>query len=163
MINDKEYAASGNYWKSNQVVKDMKTVSFQASEVPKEYYLRKYFSNMGGKYDSLLEKMRDERIIEFEISANPEYYDNSNLSTEEETRYLATEIAKDFSIITTEGDTVACIGAHFEHSNSLAPFKRLILYFDNIHSDKQLELLYRDYLYGKGDLKFHFNFTPVKL
>ena len=45
----------------------------------------------------------------------------------------------------------------------VAPFKRAILYFNNIGPKDNIKLIYQDHLFGNGIIKFNFEETPLKL
>jgi hypothetical protein len=87
----------------------------------------------------------------------------SNRPYEEAVKYLSFQISNDFKIVTSSGDTIKCSGSLFERNFKVAPFKRALLYFDNINPADNIQLLYQDRLFGNGMIKFNFKETPLKL
>ena len=158
----KEYFVAGNHWKSNQAIQKFSDLSFTASEIPKQYYLMKNKVHVKASLDSLVTTMAGERIIEFQIGAESGHKALLELDSES-SRYLSQNIAEDFSVVTKTNDTISCIGVHLEQSHQMAPFKRLLLYFNNVNSEEQIKLLYRDKIFGKGKMNFEFKYAPVKL
>src|SRR5690606_14199103 len=108
-----------------------------------------------------------ERIIEVEFQHSNE----ADLLKEEFTKktydnavkYMAFDIQGDFSVVTSSNDTIKCVGVNFERNFKVAPFKRVLLYFNNIKPNDNIELIYQDKLFGNGILKFNFKETPIKL
>ncbi|WP_196896069.1 hypothetical protein [Aureivirga marina] len=148
-----------SYWANTrkQVVDDF---TFTATQLPMEYYIRK---NLGlHKQEAIekeFEKIKKGRIIDFKIQkeAATDILEekHSKLPYEEAVKYMAFKIQNDFYGVTSSGDTIPCIGAHFERTFKLSPFKRILLFFDNINPDETIQVIYNDKMYRKGILKFN--------
>ena len=76
---------------------------------------------------------------------------------------MAFNIKKDFTVFTSSNDTMSCAGVHFERNFKVAPFKRVLLYFNDIDPEDNINLIYKDELFGKGVLKFNLSEKPLKL
>jgi hypothetical protein len=165
-IEDKFYEFQKDGWKSRRINHFLNDINYSATEVPLQYYLLKQTSNTE-TVDSLYNLMNDERIVEFEFQhSNDEDLlldEFTNKSYEESVKYMAFNVQKDFSVITTTNDTIACSGVHFERNFKVAPFKRVLLYFNGIPKDEPIQLIYNDHLFGNGTFKYNFNNIPVKL
>ena len=66
-------------------------------------------------------------------------------------------------IVNSEGDTLSCLGAHFERTYKVTPFKRVLLYFNGVSEGEDVRLVYNDKLYKKGIMDFNLGNKPVKL
>ncbi len=154
-------------WKSKRVTQFINDINYTATEVPLQYYLLKNTNGNYKKTDSLYQVNNKERIIEVEFQHSNEadlLLDKyTNKSYEDAVKYMAFTIAKDFTIVTSSNDTITCSGVNFERNFKVAPFKRVLLYFNNINPNDNIKLIYQDYLFGNGILKFNFNKTPLKL
>ncbi|WP_422106247.1 hypothetical protein [Winogradskyella sp.] len=155
-------------WKSNKIIQLINDISYSATEVPLQYYLLKNTQAEDlTTIDSLYELNKDERIIEIEfqhIDKKDLLLDSyTNKTYEDAVKYMAFQITNDFKVVTSSGDTINCSGSHFERNFKVAPFKRALLYFDNINPDDHIQLLYQDHLFGNGMIKFNFKDTPLKL
>ncbi|MFL9843555.1 hypothetical protein [Flavobacterium rhizosphaerae] len=148
-------------WKSklqNQYVDD---INFTATEVPVQYFL---LQDLGpgevSKVDSLYTLNKEERIIEFEFTHEEEKdllsSDFTALSYEDGIKYLSFEINKDFYIVSSKNDTIACSGVLYERNFKVAPFQRVILFFSGVPEGDNIQLVYNDNLYRKGIIKFRF-------
>ena len=154
-------------WESNRITQFINDINYSATEVPLNYYLLKNLDGNIAKVDSVSTLNQRERIIEFEF----QHVENSdllqsqhtNLNYEDAIKYIAFKLEKDFKVITSSNDTIPCIGAHFERNFKVAPYKKLILYFNNINPNESLKLVYNDYLFNNGVLKFNFQEKPIKL
>lgn len=158
----------GNYnWESYRVSEIKGGIDYSAMRLPNEYYLRK---NIGVKnrtaLDSLQESMKNERVIVAEFRDLKEddilKEEFTNRSYEEAVKYLAFTIQKDYSLVTESNDSIPCVGVHFERNFKVAPFKRVLLYFNNVPEEENIRLLYTDNLFGNGVLQFNLNQTPIK-
>lgn len=152
-----------NYgWKSKRSNQYIEGINFSAVEVPNAYYI---LNNEGeddlNKIDSIVNATSNERIIEMEFShvdqkdiLNKEF---TNRDYDDSIKYLAFVLNKDIKAVTSRGDTINCLGVHFERNFNIAPFKRVILYFSGIDENEKIQLIYNDRLFGKGIIKFNFN------
>ncbi len=153
-------------WKSKRVVQFVGDINYSATEVPLQYYLLKNIGEDASKIDSIYKANNRERIIEVEF----QHADQTDLLKSEYTereydeavKYMAFSINKDFKIITSSNDTIVCSGANFERNFKVAPFKRVLLHFNGVNPDDTIKLIYQDYLFGNGIIKFNFNDTPLK-
>ena len=76
---------------------------------------------------------------------------------------MSFSIEKDFKVVTESNDTIKCNGVLFERNFKVAPFKRLLLYFNNIDPNETIKLIYNDELFGNGIMEFEFIEKPLKL
>ncbi|MEP1490169.1 MAG: hypothetical protein ABJK28_17250 [Algibacter sp.] len=154
-------------WKSKRMTQFVNDINYTATEVPIQYYLLKNNQNNHAKVDSLYIKNAKERIVEIEFQhanqADLLLKDYTSKSYEDAVKYMAFTIEKDFTVVTSSNDTIRCSGVNFERNFKVAPFKRLLLYFDNINPNDNIKLIYQDQLFGNGILKFNFNETVLKL
>jgi len=154
-------------WKSKRINQFVGDINYTATEVPLKYYLLKNLGNNTKKVDSLYNVNKKERIIEIEFMhadkddlLKNEY---TNKSYDDAVKYLAFTIQKDFTVVTASNDTIKCSGVNFERNFKVAPFKRALLYFNNINPNDNIKLIYQDHLFGNGIIKFNFNQAPLKL
>lgn len=154
-------------WKSKRVDQFVGDISYSATEVPIQYYLLKNNKDKSIKVDSLYKNNERERVVEVEF----QHVNQSDLLLKDYTKkpytdavnYMAFNIVNDFTLITSSNDTIKCSGVNFERNFKLAPFKRILLYFNNVNPSDNIKLIYQDHLFGNGILKFNFNETPIKL
>jgi len=165
-IDDKLFEYQEKGWKSNSITHFINHINYTATEVPLEYYLLK--NEAKDKIDSIYKLHERERVLEVEFQHTTEknllLSDYTHRDYRESVEYMAFTIKKDFQVITTTSkDTILCSGVLFERNFKVAPFKRLLLYFDGIDPDDSIKLLYDDQLFGNGLLKFNFSERPIKL
>ncbi len=155
-------------WKSKTVAHFFNDINYRATEVPIQYYILKAHDGQDlERVDSIYKSMQNERIVEIEF----QHIDEKDLlqveftkqSYEEAVKYISFQIAKDFGVVTSSGDTVGCAGVTFERNFKVAPFKRLLLHFGNVPPEDTIQLIYQDYLFGNGTLKFNFQDQPIEL
>ncbi len=163
----KVYESPNGNWKSLTVRKYINDINYTATEVPLQYYLLKNNTNAPEKVALLAKELERERIVEVEFQHTNgvdlllDTY--TNRSYEASVKYMAFGIEKDFSVVTSSNDTIACSGVNFERNFKLAPFKRILLYFNGIAPEDKIKLLYEDRLFGNGIMKFNFGTAPLKL
>ncbi len=154
-------------WKSKRVNQFVGDINYTATEVPLQYYILKNNVNNPQVVDSIYELNNRERIVEIEFQHSNEQdlllEKYTNRSYEDAVKYMAFTIERDFTIITSSNDTIRCSGVNFERNFKVAPFKRALLYFNDINPDDNIKLIYQDRLFGNGTIKFNFNETPIKL
>ncbi len=154
-------------WKSKRINKIAGEIKYTATEVPLQYYLLKNIGNNPKKIDSIYSVNKKERIIEVEFTHAKEddllKKDYTNKSYDDAVKYMAFTIGKDFTVVTSSNDTIKCSGVNFERNFKVAPFKRALLYFNNIKPTDNVKLIYQDHLFGNGLIKFNFNEIPLKL
>lgn len=168
VVDNKIYSYKQNNWKSNKITKFVNDISYSATEIPLKYYILKNTDNSANiNVDSIVKLNQRERIIEIEyqhidkVDLLDKSYTNKNY--EDSVKYMAFSIENDFTVITSSNDTIRCLGAHFERNFKVAPFKRALLYFNNINPEDHIQLVYNDQLFGNGTIKFIFNDIPLKL
>ncbi|NMH85964.1 hypothetical protein [Flavivirga algicola] len=163
----KIYSLQQQGWKSKRVTQFVNNINYTATEVPIQYYLLKNNQNNEAVVDSLYQTNIKERIVEIEFQhvneADLLLKDYTNKTYKDAVKYMAFTIEKDFSIVTSSNDTISCSGVNFERNFKVAPFKRMLLYFNNINPNDHIKLIYQDHLFGNGIIKFNFNETPLKL
>ncbi len=166
-LSNKLFTLKGQGWKSKQIIHFTNNLSYKATQVPSEYYLLKNEGTSDLKQiDSISKRLENERIIEFEF----EHFESddllksnyTNLNYDESVMYMANTIQKDFIAITAKNDTIPCVGVLFERNFKVAPFKRVLLYFNNIPPEENIQLIYNDALFNNGTFKFKFSEIPFK-
>jgi len=162
----KSYAWEQQGWKSMKSHHYIGEINYTATEVPLQYYLLKSFEGDYAKVDSVYEANAKERIIEVEFQ-HAEQTDlleakYTSKSYQDAVKYMAFKIEKDFKIVTSSNDTIVCSGVNFERNFKVAPFKRVLLHFNDINPDDNIQLVYQDELFGNGIIKFTFEGTPLK-
>jgi hypothetical protein len=72
---------------------------------------------------------------------------------------------RDFYVVTSKNDTIPCSGVNFERNFKIAPFQKVLLFFSGIDPNDKIQLVYKDYLFKKGTLKFKFKdpYTEIAL
>lgn len=154
-------------WKSQRIIQFIDDINYTATEVPLQYYLLKNIGNNPQKIDSVFATNSDERVIEIEFQHADQtdllLQEYTNKTYEDAVKYMSFKIEKDFKVVTTSNDTIMCSGVHFERNFKVAPFKRLLLYFNDIKPEDNIQLIYQDNLFGNGIIKFNFKETPLKL
>ena len=169
-IRDRYFNLEKIGWKSriyNQYVDD---INFTATEVPIQYYLLKDKGNENLKLvDSLYEENKTERIIEFTFHQDEEEdllkNNFTGMSYEDGVKYMSFGLDRDFFVVTSKNDTIKCSGVLYERSYKIAPFQKVLLMFSGIDPNDKIQLVYKDYLFRKGILKFKFKdpYTEIAL
>lgn len=163
----KVFSLNHQDWKSKRVTQFINDINYTATEVPLEYYFLKNNLSNSSKIDSLYKLNAKERVIEIEFQHVKEsdllLQDYTNKTYEEAVKYMAFTIEKDFMVITSSNDTIKCSGVNFERNFKLAPFKRVLLYFTDINPQDDIKLIYHDYLFGSGIIKFNLEYSPLKV
>lgn len=144
--------------KANKKTQRIGDIYYTATMMPIEYYLKKNFKNKDSiKYYK--EKLKGEKVIQFEF----QHKDRKDLLQNEFTKtdytsavkYMAFKIKNDFMAITPQGDTLQCKGVLFERNFKLAPFKRVLVYFNNEEEVGALKIIYTDNLFENGIIKLN--------
>ena len=169
-IRDRYFNLEKIGWKSrvyNQYVDD---INFTATEVPIQYYLLKDKGNENLKLvDSLYEENKTERIIEFTFHQDEEKdllkNNFTGMSYEDGVKYMSFGLDRDFYVITSKKDTIKCSGVIYERNFKVAPYQKVLLMFSGIDPNDKIQLVYKDYLFRKGILKFKFKdpYTEIAL
>nr|WP_315252451.1 hypothetical protein [uncultured Flavobacterium sp.] len=157
-------------WKSRSYTQVVDDIGFTATEVPIQYYLLKDQGVENLQHvDSLYEENKRERVIEFVFQQDEENdllgKDFTGMDYTEAVKYMSFGLDKDFYLVTSKKDTILCSGVNFERNYKIAPFQKVLLFFSGIDSNDKIQLVYTDYLFRKGTLKFKFKdpFTPIAL
>lgn len=169
-IRDRYFQLEKIGWKSkvhNQLVDD---INFTATEVPIQYYLLKDKGNEDlFLVDSIYEENKTERVIEFTFHHDEEkdLLENkfTGMTYEEGVKYMSFGLERDFYVVTSKNDTIKCSGVNYERNYKIAPFQKVLLFFSGIDPNEKIQLVYQDYLFRKGTIKFKFKdpYTEIKL
>ncbi|MDO5969785.1 hypothetical protein Q4Q35_08195 [Flavivirga aquimarina] len=154
-------------WKSKCVTHFVNDINYTATEVPIQYYFLKNNQSNYNKVDSLYQLNAKERIIEIEFqhanAADLLLEDYTDKTYKEAVKYMAFILEKDFTVVTSSKDTIRCSGVNFERNFKVAPFKRVLLYFNNINPNDHIKLIYQDHLFKNGIIKFNLIDKPLKI
>jgi len=157
-------------WKSKNHRIKIDNLTFIATEVPILYYISQtYGEDNLTTIDSVYKQLKSERIIEFIVENKEQHNDifdgsyTNRLEYTDAVEYFSASIKQDFFIVTQKKDTIPCNGVLFERTFKLTPYKKILLYFSNINSDEEIELIYKDHLFNKGEIKYKFNNHLIKL
>jgi hypothetical protein len=169
-IRDRYFNLEKAGWKSRSYTQVVDDIGFTATEVPIQYYLLKDLGNQNlRQVDSLYEENKRERIIEFVFQQDEEKdllsQDFTGMDYTQAVKYMSFGLDKDFYVVTSKKDTIPCSGVNFERNYKIAPFQKVLLFFSGIDPDDKIQLIYNDFLFRKGTLKFKFKdpFTPIAL
>jgi hypothetical protein len=177
VINSKDLEIRDRYfnlekigWKSRAYTQKIDDIGFTAIEVPIQYYFLKDLGKENlTRIDSLYEKNKKERILEFTFQQEEEKDLLSSSFTgmdyTDAVKYMSFGLEKDFYIVTSKKDTIACSGVTFERNYKIAPYQRVLLFFSGIDPNDKIQLVYNDFLFRKGTLKFEFKdpYTQIAL
>ncbi|MNL09186.1 hypothetical protein D3C87_1299360 [compost metagenome] len=169
-IRDRYFNLEKIGWKSRSYTQVVDDIGFTAIEVPIQYFLLKSqgIENLA-HIDSLYEQNKRERVIEFIFQQDEEKdllnQDFTGLDYTNSVKYMSFGLDKDFYVVTSKKDTILCSGVNYERNYKIAPFQKVLLFFSGIDPNDKIQLIYNDYLFKKGTLKFKFKdpFTPVAL
>lgn len=167
-IRDRYYNLEKIGWKSRVYNQKVDDVIFTATEVPIQYYLLKDKGNEDlFLVDSLYEANKTERVLEFTFHHDEEKdllsKDFTGLSFEDTVKYMSFGLEKDFTVVTSKGDTIPCNGVTYERNYKIAPYQKVLLFFSGIKPEEKIQLIYKDYLFRKGTLKFQFKDTYTEI
>ncbi|WP_029273371.1 hypothetical protein [Flavobacterium sp. KJJ] len=169
-IRDRYFNLEKIGWKSRSYTQVVEDIGFTATEVPIQYYLLKDQGIENLQHvDSLYEENKTERVIEFVFQQDEEKdllnKDFTGMDYTAAVKYMSFGLDKDFYVVTSKKDTIKCSGVNFERNYKIAPFQKVLLFFSGIDPNDKIQLIYNDFLFRKGILKFKFKdpFTPVAL
>jgi hypothetical protein len=169
-IRDRYFNLEKIGWKSRSYTQVVDDIGFTATEVPIQYYLLKDQGIENLEHvDSLYEENKTERVIEFVFQEDEEKdllnKDFTGMDYTSAVKYMSFGLDKDFYVVTSKKDTIRCSGVNFERNYKIAPFQKVMLFFSGIDPNDKIQLIYNDFLFRKGILKFKFKdpFTPVAL
>jgi hypothetical protein len=148
-------------WKSRTYSQTVDDIIFAATEVPIQYYLLKDLGKEDlVKIDSLYEENKRERVLEFTFQQDEEKdlltRNFTGMDYTNAVKYMSFGLERDFYVVTSKKDTIACSGVTFERNYKIAPYQRVLLFFSGIDPEEMIQLVYNDYLFRKGTLKFKF-------
>jgi hypothetical protein len=148
-------------WKSRTYSQTVDDIIFAATEVPIQYYLLKDLGKEDlVKIDSLYEENKRERVLEFTFQQDEEKdlltRNFTGMDYTNAVKYMSFGLERDFYVVTSKKDTIACSGVTFERNYKIAPYQRVLLFFSGIDPEEKIQLVYNDYLFRKGTLKFKF-------
>lgn len=169
-IRDRYFNLEKIGWKSRSYTQVVDDIGFTATEVPIQYYLLKNEGIENLQHvDSLYEENKTERVIEFVFQQDEEKdlltKDFTGMDYTQAVKYMSFGLDKDFYVVTSKKDTIHCSGVNFERNYKIAPMQKVLLFFSGIDPNDKVQLIYNDYLFRKGILKFKFKdpFTPIAL
>ncbi|WP_281635413.1 hypothetical protein [Flavobacterium marginilacus] len=167
-IRDRYFNLEKTGWKSRMYTQKIEDIGFTATEVPIQYYLLKDLGTQDLKMvDSLYEENKRERIIEFVFQQDEEKdllaKDFTGMDYTATVKYMSFGLDKDFYIVTSKKDTIACSGVTFERSYKIAPYQKVLLFFSGIDPNEKIQLVYNDFLFRKGTLKFKFKDPYIQI
>ncbi|WDF66482.1 hypothetical protein [Flavobacterium sp. KACC 22763] len=167
-IRDRYFNLEKIGWKSRTYTQKIEDIGFTATEVPIQYYLLK---DMGTDslttVDALYEENKRERIIEFTFQEEEEKdllsKDFTGMEYTDAIKYMSFGLDKDFYAVTSKNDTIKCSGVTYERTYKIAPYQRVLLFFSGIDPNEKIQLVYNDFLFKKGTLKFKFKDTYTQI
>jgi len=169
-IRDRYFNLEKTGWKSRMYTQTVEDIGFTATEVPIQYYLLKDLGTENLKtVDSLYEENKRERIIEFTFQQDEEKdllsKDFTGMEYTDAVKYMSFGLDKDFYVVTSKKDTISCSGVTYERNYKIAPYQKVMLFFSGIDPNDKIQLVYNDFLFRKGTLKFKFKdpFTQIAL
>ena len=170
LLRDRYFQLQKIGWKSKTYNNYIDDINFTATEVPVQYYLLKDKGNQNlTTIDSIYNANNQERIIEFTYQHDEEQDLLQNKftgqSNEEAIKYLSFSVEKDFYVVTSSQDTIPCNGVIYERAFKVTPYQKILLFFSGIKPEDKIQLVYKDYLFNKGIMKFKFKdpYTQIKL
>jgi hypothetical protein len=169
-IRDRYFNLEKIGWKSSSYTQVVEDIGFTATQVPIQYYLLKDQGNSNLTHiDSLYEENKRERVIEFVFQQDEEKdlleKNFTGMDYTAAVKYMSFGLNKDFYVVTSKNDTISCSGVTFERNFKIAPFQKVILFFSGIDPNDKIQLVYKDFLFRKGTLKFKFKdpYTQIAL
>lgn len=167
-IRDRYFKLEKIGWKSRQYTQKIDGIHFTATEVPIQYYLLKDKGNENlFLIDSLSEINKRERVLEFTFQQEDEKdllaMEFTGMDYTSAVKYMSFGLDKDFYVVTSKLDTIACSGVNFERNFKIAPYQKVLLFFSGIEPDEKIQLVYNDYLFRKGTIKFKFKDTYTRI
>ena len=169
-LREQYYRLENIGWKSKTYEQNIEDLQFKATEVPIQYYLLKSQGNQNLTHiDSIYQANKTERVIEFVFRQEEEkdllQQEFTGMDYTQSVKYMSFGLEKDFYAVTSKNDTIACSGVTFERNYKIAPYQKVLLYFSGINPNEKIQLIYTDYLFRKGTIKFQFKdtYTPIIL
>lgn len=167
-IRDRYFNLEKIGWKSRVYTQKVENIGFTATEVPIQYYLLKDLGTENLKtVDSLYEENKRERVIDFTFQQEEEKdllsKDFTGMDYTNAVKYMSFGLDKDFYVVTSKKDTIACSGVTYERNYKIAPYQKVLLFFSGIDPNEKIQLVYNDFLFKKGTLKFKFKDTYTQI
>ncbi len=167
-IRDRYFNLEKIGWKSRQYTQKVDDIGFIATEIPIQYYLLKDKGNENLQLvDSLYELNKSERVIEFTFQQDEEKdllsNDFTGMDYTSAVKYMSFGLDKDFYVVTSKKDTILCSGVTYERNYKIAPYQKVLLFFSGIDPNDKIQLVYNDFLFRKGTLKFKFKDTYTQI
>ncbi|MEO8535548.1 MAG: hypothetical protein ABI441_17455 [Flavobacterium sp.] len=167
-IRDRYFNLEKIGWKSRAYTQKVDDIGFIATEVPIQYYLLKDLGTGNLiPVDSLYEANKRERVIEFTFQQDEEKdlleKEFTGIDYTDAVKYMSFGLDKDFYVVTSKKDTIACSGVTYERNYKIAPYQKVLLFFSGIDPNEKIQLIYEDYLFRKGTLKFQFKDTYTQI
>jgi hypothetical protein len=167
-IRDRYFNLEKIGWKSRVYTQKVEDIGFTATEVPIQYYLLKDKGNEDlFLVDSLYEENKTERVMEFVFQQDEEKdllsKDFTGMEYTDAVKYMSFGLDKDFYVVTSKKDTIPCSGVSYERRYKIAPYQKVLLFFSGIDPNDKIQLVYNDYLFRKGTLKFKFKDTYTQI
>ncbi|WBX75078.1 hypothetical protein PG911_10455 [Tenacibaculum ovolyticum] len=134
-------------------------IFYTATFLPKDYYILKNLKTIDS-LDYYRVRIKNEEVVQFDLQDidGKDLLKDKTLNYEDYIKYLSFNIKNDFYAISKKGDTIKANGVFFERNYSLAPYKRLLVYFKFPYEIKEeVKLVYNDKLFKNGIIKFLLN------
>lgn len=133
---------------------------FRMKKIPTELYVSKEMPGASSDViDSAVADLNGEQVFYFELEEtmrqdllkkyHADHFDQA-------VSYLSFDISNDFMILTADGDTLTPSFTMYERNFHLAPYERVLIDFVGLDENEAFELVYRDHLFGKGEVRFQF-------
>ncbi len=150
-----------NAFTIQEITKFKEDIKYRAKRIPTELYLR----NKGVSEEEITEALKEvesEQLFYFEFEEKQKqdlikkYFSES---LDQDIAYLSFDIFKDFKLVNSTGDTLLSNYSIYERNFHVAPYERILLSFSGISEEEELQLIYTDKLFGKGQFNFDFAST----
>ena len=133
-------------------------IKYRAIRIDTETYLKTKNLDVD-EMKIALEELKDEQLFYFEFEETQKQdllkkYFNHNM--DQSVSYISFDIENDFKIVNGLKDTIQASYSIYERNFHVAPFERVLLGFNEVSSEEEVELIYKDILFKKGEMVFHF-------
>jgi hypothetical protein len=133
-------------------------IKYRAKKIPTALYLKN--KGLEGKeLEEAVKEVNGEQLFYFEFEEKLKQdlikkYFEDNL--DQQISYMSFEIYNDFKLINSKGDTINSDYSLYERNFHVAPYERILLSFSGVDPDEEVQLIYKDNLFGKGKFDFQF-------